>query len=226
MNRIALSIALALGLAASLPASADRPALGADSRPVSQPHWFADVSEGAVTPKGDFEADGGPIVAKGRRSYSEERALSDARALLEQTVAEWLADDIPEGWPLPEEQVDALILDRHVEPIVLDLDRLGLSLVDDPGEALPQVFYVAAVQADLSPDRRDGFLDAYQREVGARRLTVLGGLGGFALTCLAILACYIRLDEATRGYYTQRLRVVALASAGAAGAVISRLVLG
>jgi hypothetical protein len=230
MNRIALSIALALGLAAGLPASADRPALGAatdaDARPVSQPPWFADVSEGAVTPRGDFEGDGGPIVAKGRRSYSEERALGDARTLLEQAVAEWLADEIPEGWPLPDEQVEALILDHHVEPIVLDLDRLGLHLADDPGAALPQVLYVAAVRAELSPDHREGFLNAYRREVGARRLTILGGLGGFALSCLAILALYIRLDEATRGYYTRRLRVVALASAGAAGAVISRLVLG
>ncbi|WP_152052438.1 hypothetical protein [Tautonia marina] len=226
MNRIALSIALALGLAAGLPASADRPSPGAEVRPVSLPSWFADLSEGAVTPRGDFEPDGGLIVAKGRRSYSEERALSDARTLLEQTVAEWLAPDIPEGWPLPEEQVDALILDQHVEPIVLDLDRLGLSLAGDPEAALPQVLHVAAVRAELSPDHREAFLDVYRREVGVRRLTLLGGLVGFVLTCLAILALYIRADEATRGYYTPRLRVVALASAGAAGAVIARWVLG
>ncbi|MEW4570613.1 hypothetical protein AB1L88_22345 [Tautonia sp. JC769] len=231
MNRIALSIALALGLAAGLPASADRTALGADldadARPASQPPWFADVSEGAVTPRGDFEDDGGPVVAKGRRSYSEERALGDARTLLEQTLAEWLSPEIPEGWPLPGELVEALTLDHHVEPIALDLDRLGLHLADDPGAStLPRVLYVAAVRAELSPDHREAFLNAYRREVGARRLTILGGVGGFALSCLAILALYIRLDEATRGYYTRRLRVVALASAGAAGAVISRLVLG
>ncbi|WP_169978518.1 hypothetical protein [Tautonia rosea] len=226
MNRIALNIALALGLAASLPALAEQPAVGTDARPLAQPAWFLDVSEGAVTPRGDFQDDGGPIVAKGRRSYSEERALDDARALLEQTVAEWLAPDIPEGWPLPEEQVESLILDRHVEPIVLDLDRLGVSLASDPEAALPQVLYIAAEQAELSPEHREAFLDVYRREVGARRLSVLGGLVGFALSCLAILSLYIRADEATRGYYTRRLRLVALASAGAAGAVISRFVLG
>ena len=56
-----------------------------------------------------------------------------------------------------------------------------------------------------------------------RRLAVLGGVLGFVLACLAALAGYIRADEATKGYYTHWLRLVAAAGVGASGVVIYRL---
>lgn len=227
MNRTALSIALALvlgfGLGASPPASADE---GPDLRPlmletVPAPSWFAEAPEGGVTPIDDPD-EPGPITAKGRRSISEERALLDARSQLERAVSEWLAPEIPDGWPLPEELVDALILDRHVEPVLFNLDLISLS--DDPDLALPKVLHIAAIRADFSPDRREAFLEARRQQVGAERLSLLGGVAGFVLSCLAILTLYIRADEATRGYYTNRLRLVALSSAAGAGVLIYRLV--
>ena len=42
------------------------------------------------------------------------------------------------------------------------------------------------------------------------------------LACLAIFVTYVRADEATRGYFTNRLRLVALAAAGAAGYAVYR----
>jgi hypothetical protein len=63
-------------------------------------------------------------------------------------------------------------------------------------------------------------LAAHDRDVVRGRLGVLAGLAGFVLACLAALAGYIRMDEATKGYYTNPLRLVAAAGVGAAGVVI------
>ncbi|QDV35112.1 hypothetical protein [Tautonia plasticadhaerens] len=217
MNRIALSIALAVGLAVGVPpASAEGPP--ASGTVPAAPPWFDDAPEGGITPIGD--GGGGPVVARGRRSLTEERALADARLQLDRAVSGWLDPDVPEGWEPPADLVDALVLGRHVEPILVDRTALGLSA--DPDLPFPDLFYVAALRADLSPQRREGFLDVHRREVGARRSAMLGGAGGFVLACLAILALYIRADEATKGYYTNRLRLAAVASAGAAGAAISQ----
>ena len=46
----------------------------------------------------------------------------------------------------------------------------------------------------------------------------------FVLVCLAAVSGYIRADEATKGYYTNRLRMLAAAGVGAAGVVIYQMV--
>jgi len=43
---------------------------------------------------------------------------------------------------------------------------------------------------------------------------------GFVLICLAAISGYIRTDEATKGYYTNRLRMLTAAGVGAAGVLI------
>ena len=45
----------------------------------------------------------------------------------------------------------------------------------------------------------------------------------FVLICLAAVSGYIRTDEATKGYYTNRLRMLAAAGVGAAGVVIYQM---
>ena len=54
--------------------------------------------------------------------------------------------------------------------------------------------------------------------------STLGGALAFVLICLAAVSGYIRADEATKGYYTNRLRMLAAAGVGAAGVVIYRMV--
>ncbi|RUL82166.1 hypothetical protein [Tautonia sociabilis] len=227
MNRIALSIALAFGLLAgsSTPSPAQDSDRGAAPPPApAAPDWFAAAPEGGIVPLGDAEAGaGGPIAAKGRRSYSQERALADARAELERAVASWLAPEVPEGWTPPAGLIDALVLDRHIEPVLVNLQSTLGPVANDPELDLPDLLYVAAMRANLTPGHREAIIQAYRQEVGARRSALLVGLGGFLLSCLAILSLYIRADEATKGYYTNRLRAVAVASAGAAGAIIYRL---
>jgi hypothetical protein len=63
----------------------------------------------------------------------------------------------------------------------------------------------------------------YNQQLVRRRLFHLGGSLGFILICLAAVSGYIRADEATKGYYTNRLRMLAAAGVGAAGVVIYQM---
>ena len=78
--------------------------------------------------------------------------------------------------------------------------------------------------ADLSPRHRAELVDAYNHELVKHRLLTLGGSLGFVLICLAAVSGYIRADEATKGYYTNRLRMLAAAGVGAAGVIVYRMV--
>ena len=63
----------------------------------------------------------------------------------------------------------------------------------------------------------------YNRELVQQRLSRSGGSLGFVLICLAAISGYIRADEATKGYYTNRLRMLAAAGVGAAGVIIYQM---
>ena len=78
--------------------------------------------------------------------------------------------------------------------------------------------------ADFSPRRRAELVEAYNRELVQHRLVTLGGTLAFVLICLAAISGYIRADEATKGYYTNRLRMLAAAGVGAAGVIIYKMV--
>ena len=64
--------------------------------------------------------------------------------------------------------------------------------------------------------------EAYRHQEVVKRLLVLGAVLAFVLVCLAAVSGYIRADEATKGYYTTRLRLAAAAGVGAAGVIVDR----
>jgi hypothetical protein len=84
--------------------------------------------------------------------------------------------------------------------------------------------YVAELTLDTSPERRATFVNLYTRELVTRRMVTLGGVLTFVLICLGAVSGYIRADEATKGYYTNRLRLLAAAGVGAAGVLIYQMV--
>lgn len=143
----------------------------------------------------------------GRLSATEDRACDDARKQLEHVVSEWLVPEVPSSWQPPKSMLNAATLAIDVKPVEKELGTL----------------YEATIQADLSPERRVQFIETYHRQLVSHRLTVLGGVLAFVLACLAALAGYIKADEATKGYYTNRLRVVSAAGVGAAGVLIYQL---
>ncbi len=83
---------------------------------------------------------------------------------------------------------------------------------------------MAELEFDASPQRRTQLVEAYNHELVQRRLVNLGGTLAFILSCLAVVSGYIRTDEKTKGYYTNRLRMLAAAGFGAAGVIIYRMV--
>jgi hypothetical protein len=82
--------------------------------------------------------------------------------------------------------------------------------------------YKATLKADLSRENRTRIVRQYEREQVGGRLLKLGGALAFVLVCLASVVGYIRADEATKGYYTNRLRLATAVGLGAAGMAIYR----
>jgi len=82
--------------------------------------------------------------------------------------------------------------------------------------------YRAGQKLDFSPSRRAQIIGMYRRDLANWRMQKLGGGLALALVGLAVLSGYIKADEATKGYYTNRLRLVAAAGLGAAGVAAYR----
>lgn len=148
-------------------------------------------------------------LVKGLPSADEERAKADARKQLDQVIAEWLeAQGLPRSWKPYPRQIEAMILETKVKPIVKPYGTV----------------YEAELLVDVSPEVKAGITETYQRQLVHYRMTFLGGALVFILTCLGAISGYIRADEATKGYYTNRLRMLAAAGVGAAGVVIYQMV--
>jgi hypothetical protein len=171
----------------------------APERPLRRP------SPAPSPPTGDLR------VITGRLSATEERARDDVRLQVDRAVADWLAPEVARSWQPPASLRQALVQKTEVRPVEKELDGERVTL------------YEASQTVDFAPARRAALVEAYHRELVARRLAILAGIIAFVLACLAALAGYIRADEATKGYYTNRLRLVSAAGVGAAGVMIYRL---
>lgn len=137
---------------------------------------------------------------------TEERAKADAIRKLEAEIPEWLSPEIPDSWKPSRKLVRSMIRETTYTPVVKDYGTL----------------YIAELTADTSSRRREAILAEYRREAVQHRMLALGGSLAFVLVCLAAISGYIRADEATKGYYTNRLRMLAAAGVGAAGVVVYR----
>ena len=152
----------------------------------------------------------GSVTVASELMATEDRALADLRAQIDREVASWLAEaGVPESWHPPAGMVDAM---------VLSAPEVELALQRDYGD-----LYRAEAPLALTAGNRASLVGLYREQVSTRRRTVVGVGLGFALASLAILAGYIRGDEATRGYYTTRLRVVAAAAFAGAAVVAYRV---
>ena len=193
------------------------------------PSWFPQSeSEEEAKARPD---DAGNRVLVGRLSASEDRARQDLRKLLEREVADWLAADVPTSWKLPEAEINRLVRSSYVEKVARSFkpaagDALpGLEAPADPETAgLDDVYtlYRAGQKVDFSAHRKARYVETYRRQIATRRMQRLGGGLAVSLGLLLVLTGYIRADEATRGYYTNRLRLAAVAGLGAAGVAAYR----
>ena len=141
---------------------------------------------------------------------SPERADKAAREKLRQEIVAWLQPDVPSTWSMPGRELDQLVIQSNCESKV--------------GKHDPDPMYITHLTLDTTPARRERLVKLYNREVVGQRLVKLGGGLGFILMCLAAVSGYIRADEASRGYYTNRLRLLAAAGIGAGGVLIYQMI--
>jgi hypothetical protein len=142
-------------------------------------------------------------------SATPERAANQARVDLRKDIVAWLDSDVSRSWTIPERLIDSIILNSETETV--------------PGAIDPM--YVTHLKLDKSPESRARFIKVYNHELVGRRLVNLGGSLSFILICLAAISGYIRADEATKGYYTNRLRMLAAAGVGAGGVLVYQMVM-
>jgi hypothetical protein len=140
----------------------------------------------------------------GRLSAPEERAKKDAETMFAHKLVEKLSPEVASNWEPPARLVRKMILETTVTPHNRTYGTV----------------YDATLKVDVSPARRAEILGAYHHEKLLKRLAVLGGGLLFVLTCLGAVSSYIRTDEATKGYYTNALRLAAAAGVGGAGMAI------
>jgi hypothetical protein len=147
------------------------------------------------------------IMVTGLLCATEERAREEARRKLVSRVREWLEPEVSGSWTPPSEMLDAMVVESRLRPVVKDTYTV----------------YEAMLEFDASPQRRASLVAVFTRELVQHRLINLGGMLVFVLICLGVINIYIRLDEATKGYYTNRLRTLAIAGVSAAALIIYQM---
>lgn len=145
-----------------------------------------------------------PRKVVGLVSATLDRAKDDARRRLDDEVRRWLAPEAATSWAPPAALVDAMVEEIRVAPEEKDYGMV----------------YTAVIDADFGSGHRQRLIDAYRRDVAGDRAVMLAAALAFVLVCLAAVSGYIRADEATRGYYTNRLRLVAAAAVGASAVAL------
>ncbi len=188
------------------------------------PSWF---------PKPEFEeasrtyspSEPGIEVIVGRVSASEDRARQDLRQTVEQAVTRWIAADVATSWKVPASVLRTMVLDSYTQEVTRNLitPEVEASKPEIPGVDGLYTLYRAGQKLDFSPSRKAEIIAMYRHDLATQRMQRLGGGLALTLVTLAVLSGYIKTDEATKGYYTNRLRFVAAAGLGAAGVVAYRL---
>lgn len=196
------------------------------SKTAPLPAWFP-KSEIEEEEKAIPDASGSRVLV-GRISASEDRARQDLHRSLEREVADWIAADVPTTWKVPAHVIDSMARATYIQEVTRSLKSPGSGSVEapeTPGSPVLDDYYTlyrAGQKLDFSPGRKAQIVHMYRQDLAARRMHRLGGGLAMALAALAVLSTYIKADEATRGYYTNRLRLVAAAGLGVAGVVAYR----
>lgn len=147
---------------------------------------------------------------RGLPMATPERAMLEARQKLDARIRDWLMPlGVSPDWSPSRALLDSMVEAEPVETVERDYGEEGK-------------VYIQTLRLDESDRQRDRLLNAFERQVAGRRVLALGGGLGFVLACLALIAGYIRTDEATKGYYTTPLRLIATAGVGAAGLALYR----
>ncbi len=148
-------------------------------------------------------------VVTGELWATPEEAIEDAldRAV---PIVQGLADESdarqPRAWRVPPRLVsDHLVRKEYLEKVDWTYGPM----------------YRAHLLLELSPETRRIVLAEWCQAMAHQRLSQLGAGLAFVLVCLTSLLGYLRVDEATRGYYTPWLLTGAVAVVGSSAAILA-----
>jgi hypothetical protein len=195
MNRFCIVLAVIVAVAGATPAPEDRPSV--------RPAWIelARVSNLPLR----CEA-----IESGLWATPDE-ARSDVLDNAAVRAARFAAEAAPRlrgSWPVPTWFVQDYMLR---EPIYIE----EVDWTYGP-------MYKAHVLLDLAPEKREMILSHWHSTLVQKRIGQIGGGLAFLLVCVATLLSYLRLDDATRGYYSRWLATGALAVVAACAAALYR----
>ena len=182
----------------------------ADDAASSRPAWI-ELSEQNKLP---LHTD----VIKSTPWATVEEARTEALEMAAVRALDFAAESAPKlknSWKVP----TWLVADQMLrEPIFVEEFDWDFSATLAP-------MHRAYAYLDLSPDKRDLLLGTWRQELMHRRMNQIGGGLGFVVICLITLVTYLRLDDATRGYYSRWLGTAAAAAvAGSAAALYTWIV--
>lgn len=155
----------------------------------------------------------------GRRYATPPESVDDALRQAAEEARQYLQQAAPRPvrWEVPVSYVqDHLVRDQFVTEVNWEAEG-----VDSPPFAEPM--FQTHLLLELTPKQRDALLGMWQEDVLVERIRWLAAGSAFVLVLLATLAGYLRLDEATRGYYSGRLKLAAVAVVGVAGVALLRV---
>jgi hypothetical protein len=145
-----------------------------------------------------IKAEGGP---KTTREEAEQEALEQARA----EIAAYIYSRTGSyGWAPPRDYVNGLVRDRAYPK-------------KDFGEDVG-IMYFANLELELNARTRAELIRMEREDRSQDRMLWLGKLLALTVTLLAAVSGYVHLDEQTKGYYTNWLRLGVFAVVAAVGA--------
>jgi hypothetical protein len=195
MNRFYMALALLLISAGATQSP--------DGNKPSRPGWIEQARESRLQLHSEL------IVSERWATKGEARRDAVERAALR--AGEFAAEAEPrirDAWPVP-----MWFIQDHMlrEPIFVE----EIDWTYGP-------MYQAYLLLDLAPAKRELILSQWHSTIVQKRMNQVGGGLGFLLICVATLLGYLRLDDATRGYYTRWLATGAVAVVVASAAAVYR----
>ena len=170
----------------------------------AMPHAFVDDADAVPRPAWLEFAERGMLpahseVVKGELWATPDAARDDVLEKASDRALEFAAEVAPRlatRWHVPTWLVREQMLK---EPIYVE----EIEAVSPDWHFGPM--YRAHLLIDLAPAKRDVLLATWHGEVLHERLGQIGGGAAFIFICLVTLFGYLRLDDATRGYYSKWL---------------------
>jgi len=197
------------------PAPPRPPAPPAVAEPRRQPDWFPKDRDEEEARARTTDARGMRVLV-GPISATESKARDELSTVVRREVAAWLGGDFRWKRP-PAPDYDALVRDLYVQPVAESLGDVSKDLDD------VYTLYRAGAKVDFSDAAKVQLIKAHDRILVRDRIFQAGAVLAFVLFALAALAGYIRTDEATKGSYTNRLRMLTAAGVGAAGVAVYQM---